>query len=149
MKLTLRKMLVIGIVLGVAPASQAQTPSPGPEMILIKTTQKSPDQVVEAIKSYSKSKKWMYMGANKAKKGEVTMVKVCVPEVGKMLWPIGLHVSAMLPCGNIGVYKANGMTEVSMLHPEYMQVLYPHAEVQKAVGVATPLLLEMLAAVSK
>mgnify|MGYP002632204741 CR=1 FL=1 len=149
MKLTLSKLLLISAISGVSMASQGQTPSPGPEMILIKTTQKSPDQVVDAIKSYAKAKKWIYMGANKVKKGQVIMVKVCVPQVGKLLWPIGLHVSAMLPCGNLGVYKVKGKTEVSMLHPQYMQVLYPHAEVEKAVGVATPLLTEMLAAVSQ
>jgi hypothetical protein len=91
----------------------------------------------------------MYMGANKAKQGEVTMVKVCVPAVGRMLWPIGLQVSAFLPCGNLGIYRASGATQVSMLHPRYMQVLYPHAEVEKAVSVATPLLMDMLSEVSQ
>jgi uncharacterized protein (DUF302 family) len=118
-------------------------------MILTTATMKTPDQVVDAVKAYSEAKKWMYMGANKAKQGEVTMVKVCIPQVGQLLWPVGLHLSALLPCGNIGVYQNKGQTEISMLHPRYMQVLYPHAEVEKAVNVATPLLTEMLTAVAK
>lgn len=130
-------------------SAHGQAPNPGPQMIVTKASQKSPDQVVEAIKVYAETKKWMYMGANKAKQGEVTMVKVCLPQVGQMLWPIGLQVSAFLPCGNLGIYKRGGETQISMLHPQYMQVLYPHAEVEKAVAVATPLLLDMLSELSQ
>ena len=112
-------------------------------MILRAPANGTPDEVVDAIKSYSEAKKWIYMGANKAKQGEVVMVKVCIPQVGSLLWPLGLHVSALLPCGNVGVYTVNGKTEVSMLHPHYMEVLYPDPEVAKATAVATPLLLDM------
>jgi hypothetical protein len=104
---------------------------------------------VEAIKSYSEAKKWMYMGASKVKQGEVTLVKVCLPEVGKVLWPVGLQLSALLPCGNLGIYDRKGRAEISMLHPHYMQLLYPHPAVDKAAAMATPLLTEMLEAVAK
>ena len=107
------------------------------------------DEVVEAIKVYSEAKKWIYMGANKAKQGEVTMVKVCLPQVGQILWPVGLHLSALLPCGNVGVYQLGGKTQVSMLHPRYMQLLYPHPEVERAAALSTPLLIDMLEAVAK
>lgn len=149
MKTSIARMLVCASLLAIPLTSLAQSPAPGPDMILTTATMKTPDQVVDAVKSYSEAKKWMYMGANKAKQGEVTMVKVCIPQVGQLLWPIGLHLSALLPCGNIGVYQNKGQTEISMLHPRYMQVLYPHAEVEKAVNVATPLLTEMLTAVAK
>lgn len=131
------------------PQACAQVPAPGPDMVLIRPTAKAPDDVVEAIKSYSEGKKWLYMGATKAKQGEITMVKVCVPQVGQVMWPVGLHVSALLPCGNFGVYQLKGQTQISMLHPRYMQVLYPHPEVVKAADIATPLLLDMLEAVAK
>lgn len=127
----------------------AQSPVPGPDMVLVRPTAKSTDEVVDAIKSYVEGKKWLYMGASKAKNGEVTMVKVCIPQIGQMLWPVGLHLSALLPCGNLGVYGNKGKTEISMLHPQYMQVLYPHPEVEKASAAATPLLMAMLEAVSK
>ena len=104
---------------------------------------------MEAIKTYTEGKKWIYLGASKVKQGEVTMVKVCIPQVGQLLWPVGLQLSALLPCGNFGVYQVKGQTQVSMLHPRYMQVLYPHPEVEKAVLVSTPLLLDMLEAVVK
>ncbi|MDB5793999.1 MAG: hypothetical protein JWR25_378 [Noviherbaspirillum sp.] len=149
MKTSIVPMLVYGMLLAMPLISWAQGPMPESDMVLIRATMKSPDQVVDAIKSYSEEKKWMYMGANKAKQGEVTMIKVCVPEVAQLLWPVGLHLSALLPCGNFGVYRKENQTEISMLHPRYMQVLYPHAEVEKAVKVATPLFTEMLATVAK
>jgi hypothetical protein len=131
--------------------SVAQTAASGSDLILIRPSAKSPSEVVEAVKAYAEAKKWVYMGANtvRPKQGEVTMVKTCIPQVGGILWPVGLHLSALLPCVNIGVYQNQGRTEVSMLHPRYLQILYPHPEVEKAVGVATPLLTEMLDAIVK
>ena len=58
-------------------------------------------------------------------------------------------MSALLPCGNIGVYAKQDRTEVAMLHPRYMQLLVPNADVEKAVALATPQLLEMLDAVTR
>ena len=130
-------------------AASAQTPAPGPGMLMVRSTTLSPAEVVDAVKAYSESKNWLYLGASKAKQGEVTMVKFCIPQVGQVLWPLGLQLSALLPCGNVGVYQKQGQTEISMLHPAYMQVLYPHPQVEKAVSIATPLLLEMLDAVAK
>lgn len=152
MKKIARAVMVCCALFGILPASMAQNVTPGgSDLILVRPTEKSPEVVVEAIKTYAKGKKWVYMGANKVKppQGEITFVKVCVPEVSKLIWPLGLQLSAMLPCGNFGVYQNQGKTEISMLHPRYMQVLYPHPEVEKASTLATPLLTEMLEAVAK
>jgi hypothetical protein len=142
MKLRL-SLLALGLS-AITQVAGAQTPAPGADMILVRDSAKSPAEVVEAIKSYAEQKKWQYLGASKVKNGEVTLVKVCIPQVGQILWPVGPQISAMLPCGNIGVYQKQGKTEVSMLHPAYMQVLYPRPEVEKAVQVATPLLSDLL-----
>lgn len=131
-----------------APAMAAQ-PQPGPGMILVRDTAHSVDEVADALKIYSAEHQWQLVGDAKVKKGEVRLVKVCIPAVGKALWPAGLQMSALLPCGNIGIYRKGGKTEISMLHPAYMEVLYPSAEVEKAVKVATPLLMDMLDAVAK
>lgn len=145
------RLLVCLFLYGISLLSVAQTATSGPDLILIRPSAKSPSEVVDAIKAYAEAKKWVYMGANtvKPKQGDVTMVKACIPQVGGILWPVGLHLSALLPCGNFGVYQNQGKTEVSMLHPRYLQILYPHPEVEKAVGVATPLLTEMLDAIVK
>lgn len=150
MKTSSATLLVCGsMLLSVPSVPSAQEHAPGQDMILTRSTAKTPDQVVDAIKAYSEDRKWVYMGANKAKNDEVVLVKVCIPQVGKVLWPVGLKLSALLPCGNVGVYQQKGQTEMSMLHPRYMQLLYPHPEVEKAVALATPLLTDMLTAVAK
>lgn len=121
------------------------------DLFVVRPTARTPEEVVEAIKAYADGKKWVFTGASKVKppQGEVTFVKVCIPEVGRLLWPLGLHISAMLPCGNFGIYQKGGKTEISMLHPRYMQMLYPHPEVEKASAVATPLFMDMLDKVAK
>jgi hypothetical protein len=119
------------------------------DLFIVRSTTKTPDAVIDAVKAYSEQKKWQYLGANKVKQGQVTLVKVCIPEVGKQIWPVGLSLSAMLPCGNLGVYEKAGTTEISLLHPRYMHVLYPHPAVEKASAIAEPLLTDMLDAVVK
>lgn len=148
---TIFRLLTCCSLYGLSFLCMAQTASPGTDLILVRTSAKSPGEVVDAIKAHADAKKWVYMGANsvKPKQGEVTMVKVCIPQVGGILWPVGLHLSALLPCGNVGVYQKQGGAEIAMLHPRYMQILYPHPEVERAVGVATPLLMEMLDAIAK
>jgi hypothetical protein len=149
MKRSTLRLLVCGALSALSLAATAQAPAPGPDMLVVRSTAKEPAEVVDAIKAYSEQKKWQYIGASKVKNGEVTLVKVCIPQVGQILWPLGLQISALLPCGNIGVYEKKGKTEISMLHPAYMQALYPHPEVASAVNVATPLLMDMLEAVAR
>lgn len=146
----LKAALSVGVSMVVSSLlAHAQVPAPGPDMVLVRSTTKTTDEVVDAIKNYAEGKKWLYLGVDKVKQGEVMLVKVCMPQVGQMLWPVGLHLSAMLPCGNVGVYVNKGKTEISMLHPHYMQMLYPHPEVEKATNASAPLLLGMLDAVAR
>ena len=119
------------------------------DIFIVRTTAKTPAAVVAAIKAHSEQKKWQYLGESKVKKDEVTLVKLCIPEVGQLLWPVGLQLSALLPCGNVGIYQKGASTEISVLHPRYMQTLYPHPSTERASAVAHPLLIEMLDAVVK
>jgi len=142
-----RYILLAGFVMiAVNVTAGAQTPS---DNFIIKTTAKAPEAVVAAIQSYSEQKKWIYLGDNKIKKGEITLVKICIPEVGQLVLPVGLHLSAMLPCGNVGIYRKGSDTEISLLHPRYMQLLNPNPAIERAVAVATPLFNEMLDGVTK
>jgi hypothetical protein len=118
-------------------------------IFIIRSTPKPTDAVVAAIKSYSELKKWQYLSENTVKQGEVRLVKLCIPEVGQLLWSAGLKLSALLPCGNVGVYRKGAATEVSVLHPRYMHVLHPDPATQRAGAVAEPLLIEMLDVVTK
>lgn len=139
---------IVGATLLVALCSAARAERPN-DLFMVRATSKTPDAVVADIKSYAEQKNWQYLGDSKVKKGEVRLVKICIPEVGQLIWPLGLQLSALLPCGNVGVYHNGAATEISVLHPRYMQVLYPHPATERATAVAQPLLTEMLEAVVK
>ena len=119
------------------------------EIFIIRSTTKTPSAIVAAIKAHSEQKKWEYLGESKVKKGEVTLVKICIPEVGQLLWPVGLQLSAMLPCGNVGIYQKGTTTEISVLHPRYMHMIYPHPATERASAIAHPMLTEMLEVITK
>ncbi|MCQ4166358.1 hypothetical protein [Tahibacter harae] len=141
--------LVTGCASTPAPVRPAAAATQSRDIFVIRSTDKSPDAVVEAIAAYAAAKKWPYLGADKVKQDQVTLVKICIPEVGQQLWPAGLHLSAMLPCGNFGVYRKDGRTEISLLHPRYMQLLYPDPAVEKASATAAPLLIQLLDTVAQ
>ncbi|MBI3562806.1 MAG: DUF302 domain-containing protein [Gammaproteobacteria bacterium] len=122
-------------------AALAAEPS---NLFIIHTTNKTPEALTDALKSYAEAKKWQFLGANKVKNGEVTLVKVCIPEVGKLVWPQGPQMSALLPCGNLGIYKKAGKTEVSMLNARYLHTLVPTPEMEKVSSLAEPMLEDML-----
>ena len=128
------------------PAARSAEPH---DMFLLRSTEKVPEAVVEAVKAYAEAKKWQYLGASRVKQGQVTLAKICIPELGQQIWPVGLYLSAMLPCGNLGVYQKEGKTEISLLHARYRQVLYPNPAIENASATAQPLPAEMPDAVVK
>lgn len=119
------------------------------DIFIVRTTSKAPDRVVAAVKSYTEQQGWRFLGEDKAKQGQVTLVKICIPEVGRFVWQAGLQASALLPCGNMGVYSNGTATEISVLHPRYMHMLYPDPALEQAGAVAEPLLSEMLDAIAE
>lgn len=132
------------------PSAPVASSAPAKEnIILVRQSTSTPDQVVDAIKSYAEKNKWAYLGANKVKNGELTLVKVCIPAVGAVLWGAGLEYSALLPCGNLAVYQKAGRTEVSMLDPHYMAALSPRPETTRAAEMARPLMTQMLDTVAR
>jgi len=144
----MRQVIIVASALLFA-MTTVMTTEASDDIFLIRTTPKSPDAMVLAIKDYTEKNKWQYLGEIKVKKGEVRLVKICIPEVGRLIWPVGLQLSALLPCGNVGVYLKDGATEISVLHPRYMQLLYPHPATERASIVAQPLLTDMLDAVTR
>lgn len=106
-------------------------------------------EVVDSVKSFVNKKHWIYLGDFKVKNGQVILVKFCVKSAGRLAWKAGLKVSAMLPCGNMGVYRKNGLTEISLLKPNYMTVLYPDSNLQSAANLLTPLYKKMMSTIVK
>lgn len=116
------------------------TPSPTADSVFVsRTSSKSPAELHEAIRKYAGERKWLYIGENKLKGGEVTQVRLCIADAAKDIWTVGMHMAAMMPCGHFGIYREGGTAKVTMLHPRYMTRLDPHPIVQKlADDVAGP-----------
>ena len=136
-KALLPAMLALGIAAG---AAHAGAPN---DNFWVRSSPKTPDQVVAALKSYAEARKWLYLAEFKIKNGEVTSVKICYPPIGKHIFAAGMHVAAMMPCGQVAVYNENG-TKLAMLHPKFMTVLYPDENLERAVREVTPLFEAML-----
>lgn len=143
----LAKTILFGFAF--AASSFANAADQADDTFLIRSSARTPEQVVAAIKSYVEEKKWLYLGDNKVKNGEVTLVKFCVPAAGKEIWGAGLQASALAPCGNVGVYKKDGATTISMLNPKFMNVVYPNPGLKKAGDELLPQFTEMLSEIVK
>ena len=123
-----------------AGAAQAGEPN---DNFWVRSSPKSPDQLVAALKDYAEARKWLYLATFKIKGGEVTSVKICYPPIGKDIFAAGMHVGAMMPCGHIAVYNEGG-TKLAMLHPKFMTALYPDPNLDRAVRTVTPLFEAMI-----
>jgi len=116
-------------------------------MFLMRDTTRSPDEVVASAKAYVKSQDWLYV--NDASLKGVVFVKFCVPEMAKDIFAAGDHLAALLPCGSMAVYRKSGRTQISMLHPAYMNALYPDPKLERAAQTGLPLFNALLDAVVK
>lgn len=117
------------------------------EMFMIRSTDKSFGQVTDAAKAYVKKQGWVYV--NDAELKGVVMIKFCVPEMAKDIFAAGDFVTAMLPCGQIGLYKKDGRTQIAMLHPGYMERIYPDPNIRRAAEKGLPLFQAMLEDIAK
>lgn len=141
-----RQALVPGLLAFLLLAAEAPAGEP-PGMFWVRHADKSPEQVVAAIRGHVETNKWLYLADFKLKGGEVTAVKICYPPIGKDVFAAGLHVAAMMPCGHIAVYVEQGRTTISMLDPKFMTMLVPNENMENAVRTVTPLFSAMLDAV--
>lgn len=120
-------------------ASCASAPQAMDSVFVTRTSSRSPVELHQAIRTHAAQKKWLYIGDNKLKNGEVTQVRLCIREAAADVWKVGMHVAVILPCGQFAIYEEGGMRKVTMLHPRYMTAFEPHAIVRKlADDVAGP-----------
>jgi len=141
--------LVMSTSLSFVYSSSSWASEASESIFMLKSTERSMAEVVTAVKTFAKHKGWIYLGDFKVKKGQVILVKFCVKAAGKKAWKAGLKVSAMLPCGNMGIYQKNGKTEISILNPDYMNTLYPNPNLKAAGELLLPQYHEMLEAITK
>lgn len=135
-----------------AAAGLAACATPQPEsnaMFVTRASSKSPAQLHQAIKDYAAQKKWLYIGDNKLKNGEVTQVRLCIREAAADIWKAGMHMAAMMPCGHFGIYQEGGAGKVTMMHPRYMTTLDPHPIVRKLADDVSGPFIAMLDEISR
>ena len=120
---------------------------PPNEHFLVRDTQRAPQDVVAAVKAYVGKQDWIYV--NDAELKGVIFVKFCVPALAKDIFAAGDHIAALLPCGSMAVYPKDGKTQVSMLHPGYMNALYPDPNLARAAEKGLPLFQALLDAVTR
>ncbi len=135
------------LLAGLAACATAQ-PESNP-MFVTRSSAKSPAQLHQSIRDYAAQRKWLYIGDNKLKNGEVTQVRLCIGPAAADIWKVGMHMAAMMPCGHFGIYEEKGATRVTMMHPRYMTLLDPHPIVRKLADDVTGPFTTMLDEVTR
>lgn len=137
-------LLLSALLLALTRPAIAGEPS---AMFLMRDTERSPDEVVAAVKAHVKRQDWVYV--NDARLKGVVFVKFCVPEMARDIFAAGDHLAALLPCGSMAVYRKDGRTQISMLHPAYMNAIYPDPRLEHAAQTGLPLFSALLDEVVK
>lgn len=143
------RRLLIAACSFVLVACATTTPPGRDELFITRSSAKPPAELHQAIRDYVQRKNWLYIGDNKLKGGEVTQVRICIREAAANIWSAGMHVSAMLPCGHMGIYQEAGVTKVTLLHPRFMSLLDPNTVVKKLVDDVSGPFLVMLDELAK
>ena len=141
------KRRILALLIAVFAAASPSLAGPPNEYFLVRDTQRSPQAVVDAARAYVEAQDWIYV--NDAELKGVIFVKFCIPALAKDVFAAGDHVAALLPCGSMAVYPKDGRTQISMLHPGYMNALYPDPNLKRAAENGLPLFQALLDAVTR
>jgi hypothetical protein len=88
---------------------------------------------------------WLFLAEFPLKGGEIQAMKVCYLPIGADVFAAGLHVGAMMPCGNLAFYEEEGQARLAMLDLDYLTALSSDPNVARAAETAAPAFEEMLA----
>ncbi|MGM0583298.1 MAG: DUF302 domain-containing protein [Pseudomonadota bacterium] len=82
---------------------------------------------------------WLFLAEFGLAGGAVTALKICYLPLGKDIVAAGLHVMAMMPCGNMAFYETEGGgVEMSMLDLRFMTELSDAESLATAVENGRP-----------
>ncbi|SEO36635.1 protein of unknown function DUF302 [Salinihabitans flavidus] len=128
----------IGLVAGAAAAD---------EMFITHDLDMDRAEAVATIRDRVEAKEdWLFLGEFGLAGGAVTALKVCYLPLGGDIVAAGLHVMAMMPCGNMAFYETeDGSTEMSMLDLRFMTELSDAPSLEKAVETGKPAFDALLA----
>jgi len=143
----MKRCILAVIVALLAAAAAPALAGPPNRYFLVRDTQRSSQDIVTAVKAYVEKQGWVYV--NDAELKGVVFVKFCVPALAKDIFAAGDHIAALLPCGSMAVTEKNGKTQISMLHPDYMNALYPDPNLARAAQKGLPMFQALLDAVTR
>ncbi|SMH51184.1 DUF302 domain-containing protein [Maritimibacter sp. HL-12] len=97
-------------------------------------------EAVAALRTHVEAEEdWLFLAEFGLAGDKVTALKICYLPLGPDVVEAGLHVMAMMPCGNFAFYEAeDGRPEMSMLDPGFMTVLSDAPSLQTAVEKGRP-----------
>ncbi len=97
-------------------------------------------EAVAAVRDYVEGKKdWLFLAELGLAGGAVTAMKICYLPLGPDIVEAGLHVMAMMPCGNMAFYETdNRATEMSLLDPGFMTKLSVASSLERAAETGRP-----------
>ncbi len=88
---------------------------------------------------------WLFLAEFGLAGGAVTALKICYLPLGPDIVEAGLHVMAMMPCGNMAFYETeDGSTGFSMLDLRFMTELSDAPSLETAVETGRPAFAELL-----
>lgn len=95
---------------------------------------------VAAVRDHVEAEEdWLFLAEFDLAGGAVTGLKVCFLPLGQDIVDAGLHVMAMMPCGNMAFYETeNGATEMSLLDLGFMTELSEAPSLERAVETGRP-----------
>ncbi len=103
-------------------------------------------EAVAAIREHVEAEEdWLFLAEFGLAGGAVTALKICYLPLGPDIVEAGLHVMAMMPCGNMAFYETeDGGTEMSMLDLAFMTELSDAPSLERAVDTGSPAFAALL-----
>lgn len=134
---------LIGFAAALTIASGAATAD---EMFLTHTLDMERAEAVAAIRDHVETgEDWLFLAEFGLAGGAVTALKICYLPLGPDIVEAGLHVMAMMPCGNMAFYETEGGgTEISMLDLAFMTELSDASSLETAVETGRPAFAALL-----
>jgi hypothetical protein len=142
----MKKLTTTALLAGfLAASAQLSSGTLPDEMFIVRDSGDPPAELAEKIRAYTESHDdWLFLAQFPLKGGEVTILKICYPPMGADFFAAGMHISAMLPCGNMAIYEEDDSTRLSLLHPRFITTLHPDPNLERAVATIEPALHTLL-----
>jgi hypothetical protein len=115
-------------------------------MFLTHTLEMERAEAVAAIRDKVETEEdWLFLAEFGLAGGAVTALRICYLPLGPDILEAGLHVMAMMPCGNMAFYETDdGDTEMSMLDLGFMTELSGAPSLEAAVETGKPAFAALL-----